>query len=39
MIKYKCHKEVLNMARKEKMSEERKRLIQEFIKSNDFIKF
>ena len=36
MIKYKCHKEVLNMARKEKMSEERKRLIQEFIKSNDF---
>lgn len=36
MIKYKCHKEVLNMERKEKMSEERKRLIQEFIKSNDF---
>ena len=31
MIKYKCHKEVFYMAKREKISEERKKLIKEFI--------
>ena len=33
MIKYKCYKEVFNMARKE-INEERRKQIQEFIKNN-----
>ena len=35
MIIYKCHKEVFYMTKREKISEERRNLIQEFISSNE----
>lgn len=35
MILYKCHKEVFYMAKREKISEERRKLIKEFISSNE----